>query len=96
MVISPQEAEKVTQKEADIVSRLEPELDNHLRERYSDCSYGSIIFSYEKCNGLRSGTLEKFLDQYRQVGWNVKIEHDQRDGSFISFTSKKSEGGRYS
>ena len=74
MVISPQEAEKIMEKEADIVARLEPEVDNYLRENYNLYSPGSVIFSYEKCRGLRNMILEKFLDQ------NSLINIGKQDG----------------
>lgn len=94
MVIKPEDLrKKVHEHDKDVIARLEAHIDELLEAQYSDKSK-IVKFTLDF---LEKDLLEAFLHErvrnelfrrYRQAGWNVKYEYDDRRGRYIEFVEK--------
>ena len=88
MVIKPQElAEKYRQKNATELARLEHFIDKELVDNFVPGDRDGVCVSFER--GLAQMTVKEIRDRYQTAGWNVKYEHDQRDGDYLRFTARR-------
>jgi len=88
MTITPQEArEQYMEANADLLKNLEAKIDRALAEN-PDKEYGVCIsVPDELIHGYP--IYEKLEERYREAGWNMKYESDQRDGDFLRFTPRR-------
>lgn len=81
MVVTPKEAIKLNaQKDQQQLASLEELIDRELLERYRGQPL-SIGIQYP--SGKVYDALER---RYQAAGWKIKLESDQRDGSYLVFT----------
>lgn len=79
MAITPEEAKKLTREEKSDVRRLELKIDKALKTgvRCLDLSFPS-----EKVK-------EEIIRLYKEKGWPVEYECDQRDGNYLDFRRQR-------
>jgi hypothetical protein len=76
MVITPNQAKELTQKERNKVKELEKLIDEALIEgRYT---FDLNMFENKKVE-------EQIMTVYRRADWCVNVKYDQRDGDYLEF-----------
>ena len=86
MVIGPRELEeRIRRQETDAIQQFETTIDRALMTTYQGQGR-QVTVNMPRGNQVRDFVLRQLLDRYRQAGWDVREQHDQRDGDFIQFT----------
>ena len=90
MAISPQDLMKrVSDKNRNVLDDLEQKVNESLERSFNGRS--ATITPSREFDALPQYMKEQFLDQYRQVGWEVKQHSDQREGEFLVFQYKQGD-----
>lgn len=98
MVIGPSEARQtLLQKMAPKIMEMEKTIDNALINAGGENVSVTLRAGYsgpydDPRTNVPYNVIEELLDQYRNAGWEVKIESDQRDGDFIVFRPERRSG----
>lgn len=88
MVIGPQELEEMLmRKEEPLAMLAEEEIDTALEDRFNG---GRAVFNAPAdFKNLRQDHQEQLLNKYRQAGWQVKQETDQKEGLYLQFERQR-------
>jgi hypothetical protein len=90
MAIGPKELlEKVVRDEEPRLRRVEQRIDEALATGYDGRS--SVAIDASLFEGIRKPALDKLITAYRQAGWTVEYQSDQREGDFYQFSSTAQE-----
>ncbi len=82
MTITPKEAGQVTRNELMEIRKLERDIDKVIMEKFSE-SDRSVCYNLDA--SIPDRVLKKVCENYRQAGWNVRKEYDQREGAWLEF-----------
>ncbi len=86
MAITPKQAQEKARTSVKSAKQLEARIDkiivDHLKNGDTDICIDTSFFS-------NTATQNYIIETYRNAGWHVKYESDQRDGDFLRFTPKK-------
>jgi len=85
MVIKLEEAlKKLTNNEQNELISLEKEIDKAITEDFdgNEIYLGDFEYSSER-------VFQKLKEKYREAGWTLKYESDQRDGDFLRITPRR-------
>lgn len=89
MAVTPQEAYNSAQAvPPEIVEKLETLLDNILRAEYNG---GPLFIEWGRIEkGIGMTLRDKHIAALRAVytAWNIRTDHDQREGNFLVFSSR--------
>lgn len=94
MVLSPNQARRMAENNhAPTLAKLERTIDATLAKSGGMAASLSIETGYrglydDPRNDVPNHLIESLLDNYRQAGWKVKMEHDQREGTYLTFQPK--------
>lgn len=89
VVIQAQElSEKIRKKESNLLKKAEESIDKVLLDEFdgTDMCIGTTVMG-----DLRRNLRNELIDKYRNAGWSVKYESDQRDGDFYRFTPQNTK-----
>ena len=90
MVIRYDELEnKIKDMDKTKVEALESKIDNALLDSYGNGS--SVTIGITNLDLPRQYVMNDLFSQYRQAGWEVKYNSDQRDGDYLSVQPVKSQ-----
>lgn len=70
----------------DLVDRAEKVIDELLKEAGLTTRKDSDIWISIDDLRLSGAVIEELIERYNQVGWQVRFESDQRDGSALVFS----------
>jgi hypothetical protein len=79
MAITPKDAGRLLTADAQKVEALEKQIDRALLK-------GDETFDIMGNPGDK--VLDEIIGRYEKAGWDVKLEHDQREGDWLSFTAR--------
>ena len=83
MVITPNEASKLTVEEENEIKNLENKVDEAIKSRYKPYNSGGLCLDRGLFGEYGTRIFNQMKKMYEQAGWEVKYESDQRDGDFI-------------
>ncbi|MFC1698098.1 hypothetical protein ACFL1H_07175 [Nanoarchaeota archaeon] len=89
MVITPQEAEKMTQYEDDFIQNLEEQIDDALKSKFMGS--GSVSVNLPSLGGIRRNAVDRVMQDYRRAGWNVTYKSDQREGNWLELSDREND-----
>jgi hypothetical protein len=85
MAVGPHQILQVlSAKDANLLSRLEKKLDEHLKEEYQG---KEMWIDVDFFDNAPERVMEKLVTKYRVVGWRVVFDSD-RDGSCYKFSAE--------
>lgn len=88
MVVNPKDLLKtITEQEETILVALERRIDEELKRKFNG-SNDVCVDTRNLWDQLRPILQNKLLNNYREAGWKVQFESDQREDSYLRFTYK--------
>ena len=98
MVLSPEEAVKLTKEEKRTLSRMEKEVDDWLSKNYLLDGRDEVECHVYNPNRRSSSSPPKIMDylvtRYREKGWNVRQDNDQ-DVLYFKFNKIEENTTKY-
>lgn len=84
MAIKKSEAVKLSPEEFKDISRCERHIDEKIRRVYRPGE--EVYVDFRELGNPSRREVDAIVARYQEAGWNVKVEHDQREGSYFRFS----------
>ena len=89
MVVTPQQAARLTAEESKRLKELEAKIDEAIHTGYRQ-ENPNLCLDARLFGGYGTRVYAQLKRTYEQAGWTLKYESDQRDGDFVRLSHGRS------